>query len=266
MLSPLYGQLSPLRIPTLSLEIPKTVAGLQLWLDATTGLYDATSGGSLVTTDSAAVARWEDRSENARHHTNATLNNRPILKTNQINGKNVVSFDGSNDSLANSSTVFRNVSGYTFFGVRKNRSTVSSGIRTFFDNNDGSSQIRFSLITLATNSLRMRGRRLTTDTLTTLTTPNNNTTIGNFELFSVIVDHTNTTVKLFKNGSLNASSVNFLTSGNTSDVSFRTIIGAFTTGNTHADIDVAEIIVYHGVLSDTDRQNVESYLTNKWGL
>jgi hypothetical protein len=266
MITPLYGQLSPLRVPTLSLELPKTIAGLQLWLDATTGLYDATSGGSLVTTDSDAVARWEDRSENARHHTNSTLNNRPILKINQINGKNVVSFDGSNDFLANSSTVFCNVSGYTFFGVKKNRSTVSGGTRTFFDNNDGSTQIRFSLITAATNQTRMRGRRLTTDTLTTLTAPNNNTTIGNFELFSVIVDHTNTTVKLFKNGSLNASNVNFLTSGNTSDVSLRTIIGSFSTGSGHADIDVAEIIAYHGVLSDTDRGKIESYLTTKWGL
>lgn len=266
MLSPLYGQLSPLRIPTLPLELPKTIAGLQLWLDATTGLYDATTGGSLVTTDSAAVARWEDLSGNARHHTNATLNNRPILKTNQINGKNVVSFDGSNDTLFNNSTVFRNVSGYTFFGVKKNRSAVTGAPRTFFDNNDGSTQIRFTLFTTATNSTRMRGRRLTTDTLTTLTAPNNNTTIGSFELFSVIVDHTNTTVKLFKNGSLNASSVNFLTSGNTSDVSFRTIIGGFGGTSSMADIDVAEIIAYHGVLSDTDRGKIESYLTTKWGL
>jgi hypothetical protein len=112
----------------------------------------------------------------------------------------------------------------------------------------------------------MRGKRLPTDTLTTLTAPNNNTTIGSFELFSVIVDHTNTTVKLFKNGSLNASSVNFLTSGNTSDVSFRTGIGGFSASSSLADVDVAEIIAYHGVLSDTDRGKIESYLTTKWGL
>ena len=74
MLSPLYGQLSPLRIPTLALEVPQTIAGLQLWLDATTGLYDAASGGGAVTTDSAAVARWEDRSGNARHFTQSIAN------------------------------------------------------------------------------------------------------------------------------------------------------------------------------------------------
>ena len=60
---------------------PTDIAGLQLWLDATTGLFDATSGGSAVTTDGSAVARWEDQSTNGRNLTQATVNDRPVLKT-----------------------------------------------------------------------------------------------------------------------------------------------------------------------------------------
>jgi hypothetical protein len=49
-----------------------------LWLDASDAstLFDATTGGSLVAAD-GAVARWEDKSGNARHATQATLSLRP---------------------------------------------------------------------------------------------------------------------------------------------------------------------------------------------
>lgn len=267
MISPLYGQLSPLRIPTLALEIPQTIPGLQLWLDATTGLFDAATGGSAVTADSSAVARWEDRSGNSRHHTQATANNRPILKTNQINGKNIVSFDGANDILVNTpSTVFRNVSAYTFFAVRKNRSSVTGGTKRLFSNNDANTQVRFDFITTFTNKSTISARRLPTDTLATLAAPNNNTTSGTFELFCALVDHTNTTAKVFKNGTISASSSSFLTSGNTNDTSYRTVIAGFSLSSGVADVDVAEILVYHGALSDADRGTIESYLTTKWGL
>lgn len=84
MLSPLYGQLSPLKLSERLGEIlpgPDSISGLQLWLDATTGLFDATTGGSPVTTDGSAVARWEDQSGNANHATQGTANARPLLNT-----------------------------------------------------------------------------------------------------------------------------------------------------------------------------------------
>ena len=78
---------------------PSDIAGLQLWLDATTGLFDATSGGNAVTTDGSAVARWEDQSGNNRHFKQSTSNNRPALKTSIQNGKNVIRFDSVNDFM-----------------------------------------------------------------------------------------------------------------------------------------------------------------------
>lgn len=78
---------------------PKDIAGLQLWLDATTGLFDATSGGSAVTTDGSSVARWEDQSGNQNHLTQNNSGDRPKLKTSIQNSKNIVRFDGAGDFM-----------------------------------------------------------------------------------------------------------------------------------------------------------------------
>jgi hypothetical protein len=76
---------------------PASVSGLQLWLDASDAstLYDATSGGSLVAAD-GAVARWEDKSGNARHATQATAGKRPVRKTSIQNSKDVLRFTAAN--------------------------------------------------------------------------------------------------------------------------------------------------------------------------
>jgi len=97
MLSPLYGQLSPLRVPTAIVKgiSPADISGLQLWLDATTGLYDATSGGNSVTSDGVAIGRWEDQSGNGNHGTQSVVNDQPLYRT----GIPAVDFDGANDSI-----------------------------------------------------------------------------------------------------------------------------------------------------------------------
>ena len=65
-------------------------------LDPTTGLYDATTGGNLVTTDGAAVARWEDQSGYGRNATQGIANGQPLLRITNEN----IEFDGSNDFLS----------------------------------------------------------------------------------------------------------------------------------------------------------------------
>ena len=84
---------------------PTQIAGLQLWLDAAAPetLFDATTGGSLVAAD-GGVARWEDKSGNNRHFTQATSNKRPLRKTAQQNGLDLLRFDGSNDNMTASGT------------------------------------------------------------------------------------------------------------------------------------------------------------------
>jgi lysophospholipase L1-like esterase len=63
----------------MSITNPNDLANIVLWLDSTAGLFDATSGGSAVTTDHATIARWEDQSGNGKHVTQATSGKRPVL-------------------------------------------------------------------------------------------------------------------------------------------------------------------------------------------
>lgn len=70
---------------------PLSVANCELWLDAS----DAAS----VTTVSGGVSQWNDLSGNDRHATQTVANNRPTY-TDKVNGRNVITFDGTNDSMA----------------------------------------------------------------------------------------------------------------------------------------------------------------------
>lgn len=69
---------------------PLSIPGCELWLDATTGLYDASNNP--VTTNGAAIARWDDRSGNGHSFTQTTPLRRPTLATNSTNGMNGVGF------------------------------------------------------------------------------------------------------------------------------------------------------------------------------
>jgi hypothetical protein len=71
---------------------PSSISGLDLWLDAADGntLFDATSGGNLVTSDGSAVKRWEDKSGNLKHATEATA--APLLEVAEKNGYNALNF------------------------------------------------------------------------------------------------------------------------------------------------------------------------------
>jgi hypothetical protein len=77
---------------------PDMIRGLNCWYDATTGLYNATSGGTAVTTNGGAIYRWEDQSGNGFHLTNAQ-SSPPTLVTNSLNGKPGVDFNGTNQIL-----------------------------------------------------------------------------------------------------------------------------------------------------------------------
>lgn len=75
---------------------PDAISGLQMWLDA-----EAITG--LV--DNDPVATWTDQSGVGNDATQGTAGNRPIYKTNILNGKPVVRFDNSNDGMTTTLTL-----------------------------------------------------------------------------------------------------------------------------------------------------------------
>jgi prepilin-type N-terminal cleavage/methylation domain-containing protein len=62
-----------------------------LWLDA--------DDLSTITLNGSNVSQWNDKSGNSRNATQVTVLNQPVYTAAGLNGKNVLTFDGSNDQL-----------------------------------------------------------------------------------------------------------------------------------------------------------------------
>ena len=74
---------------------PTDISGLQLWLDA--------NDSETITLNGSTVSQWDDKSGNDYHVTQSTASYQPTYSTAQLNGKNVVTFDGIDDHILNDS-------------------------------------------------------------------------------------------------------------------------------------------------------------------
>jgi hypothetical protein len=232
-------------------------SGLQLHLDAAdpSTLFNATTGGSLVAAD-GAVARWEDKSGNGRHATQATSDSRPLRKNAVQNGLGVLRFDGGNDWL-NLPTNFRWWPTGTLFAVLDN---AGDGIFWYaLKRADDNPEIR--LVTSQDSGFWYY------DGSYKVNQPNHYDAIGGGTVRTVVL--ANTSYKSYSNGILKNSTT--LASAVTANNSaFSHTIGGFKVPDddfsSYAAIDIAEIVMYDSALSDADRSAVESYLMSKWGI
>jgi hypothetical protein len=233
---------------------PTDIGGLQLWLDATTGLFNATTGGSEVTTDGSAVARWEDQSGNGNHLTQGTPSARPDLKTSIQNGLNVLRFLG-NSLLRASSTIFTGTNPRTFFLVAQ---ATSTGQVAMYGMGGVTSPAGSSFDVTPEIYVRVGQRQdfnLSMGTadfrLLTIRFPSGGN-IGDIEgwLDGVSMTGTPTTTAAINT----STSVGF------------TVGRAAQAGVGHCNGNYCEFIGYDQELSDADRESVETYLANKWDI
>ncbi|MBU6221748.1 MAG: fibronectin type III domain-containing protein [Planctomycetes bacterium] len=269
---------------------PTSIAGLQLWADASDAstLYDATSGGSLVAAD-GGVARWQDKSGNSRHFTQATSGSRPLRKTGQQNGLATLRFDGTNDSMSIASSTatfkFAHDGDSTLFIVYKAGTTANPNtLYAIIGNglNDGSLDFQTGFY------LRWddRGEVPYQDQSVYVVANNGspryvgvsaaNTFPTNvFNLQTIVSNPQDSTIAnratIRKNGgsavSVDTSGTNAGTALPTANATQDLRIGATSgTATWFLAGDIAEIIMYDSALSDANRALVESYLTSKWGL
>jgi hypothetical protein len=232
--------------------VPQQISGLQLWLDAADAstLFDATSGGSLVAAD-GGVARWEDKSGNARHATQGTSGNRPLRKTNQQNALGALLFDGSNDTLTLPSITIP--ASHTVFSVFVRATASIHSIALGSEVEEGVT--RYGAWWFNDNVVYIK----TNDDFSTHGSASTST--GAFLL--VDTRTATTSVVTRRNGAQLAS----VTSGNAvTNAASGTWTHVGSVGATVHSGNLCEIIVYNSALSDTDRATVESYLMTKWGI
>ena len=220
---------------------PTDVAGLIVWLDATTGLFDATSGGNAVTTDGSAVARWEDQSGNGNHFTQNTINNRPLLKTSVQNSRNIIRCDGVNDNMNKGGILTSQP--YTIFITFK----FSSGGRTLSGNNNNwllGSWGGYS--NRAFNGAWVFEGTSTSTAFQTATLKCNS--LG---------------AKYYQNGTELGSNNN---TGAPNGLIFGKGLSGASPDGEHASCDICEIIGYDSDISLENLSGITNYLANKWGI
>jgi Big-like domain-containing protein len=223
---------------------PDDLAGLEWWLaaDAIVGLADADP-----------VTTWEDESGNERDAAQGTAANQPTYRTNVQNGKPVVRFDGVNDCLV-SDLVTASLD-YTIFGAWR-YITIGAGTQnTNFFNGTTSSSNGYALEVQESNSRNILHRAVANITDGTGTT--------NFELWTA-TNAVRTDPILYINGVAQGMSG----SGAPNTPTMQTILGARNTDGTSApaNVDIAELLVYSRVLTSIEREQVEDYLMDKYGL
>jgi hypothetical protein len=263
-------------------------SGLQLWLDASDAstLFDATSGGSLVAAD-GGVARWEDKSGNGRHATQGTSDNRPLRKTAIQGGRDVLRFDGSDDSLsiASSKATFKflHSADSTVFAVFKSGTTANPGHTNyvvFGTANTFTTVVGVTFYTgdsnptTANDALYWYVSRGVTGTYPVYFDGNGYFPSNSFGLISLLSrpqDGTSANRLAMRRNGANLSSANSpggspqtaAGDDSTNDLT----IGRLPSGESDfLNGDIAEIIIYNSALSDTDRALVESYLMSKWAI
>jgi len=226
-----------------------------LWLDA--------ADASTITESGGAVSQWNDKSGNALHISQSTALQQPAYTSNGLNGRNTITFDGSNDILFRDSglssletvsifTVMRYISASGEDIIMGVGATASEGaIRSLYRTVGGTTQgfagwsrdvlsSAYSTDTGGTHhifanwntSLSGTGHVfISKDGLSTAYTPNNGGTLV-------------PTVAGFSVGSLRGDSVN----------------------SYYSNISVAEVIVLSTPPEINNRQQMEGYLAHKWGL
>jgi len=258
------------------------MTGLQLWLDAddSTTLYGATTGGSLVAAD-GGVARWEDKSGNARHATQSTSANRPARKTAIQGGLDVLRFDGSNDSLSVASSTatfaFLHASNATVFIVYKPNGANPDALYSLIDNcRNGVTVTGYTLFyddrsVVPRNDRIVSAGGLNADNFVTVSADSFSPANTFVCITNVIKGQDGTAAnrsRLYKNGTIDAA-VNTGTGSTTGNATYDLKLGAaytWTDDTNFLNGDYAEIIMYDTALSDTNRAAVEAYLLAKWGI
>jgi hypothetical protein len=232
---------------------------------ATTALWLDADDSSTITLVSGSVSEWRDKSGNTRHASQGTAINRPVMTT--LEGKDVLSFDGSNDFLESTATI-NLTSGFTFFYVcqmttRKNFNgifrvhseitTASSDLEIYYQAGTSGSG---NLVSAANRGGSFRGSQ------------SDDAPPNTGQLFQASIIHINsTTVERIINAD------------NPLVVSFSFGTGSFLPANSnkyyvgvgYGDTPrfgglFAEIIAIPSVLSQANRELVEGYLAHKWGL
>jgi hypothetical protein len=230
-----------------------------LWLDA--------ADASTVTTVSGAVSQWNDKSGNGRNVTQATAGSRPALTANGLNSRAVITFDGTEDTLTNTSAALhRNISGATVFAVSQ-LSVNTAGEKFIYLVTTSAGNGRIILIynnaTAGNTGFAAGGRRTIANSFQAKGV---SAYSSSFAINCALFNYSAAQLSIIENGTIAVNAETFQDAGVTEDNAGGLFIGANAAGSSPINGKVAEMISLDSAASTNTRQKIEGYLAHKWGL
>ena len=236
--------------------------GLQLWLDA--------SDTSTITESSGSVSQWNDKSGYGNNATEGVGARQPTTGTRTLGGRNILDFDGTDDSLivAPSDSI--------------NNLFATGGTMLFVGVPDSDGGGNFGrIIDKTPNGLNVFVQNEVTTTLQPRMTVPFSTTSGDWKTTANSVDldvgniiamtydgsATTNNPAFTINGEAEAETETSAPVGTIKDDSANSLyIGNNSFFNRGFDGGFAELLIYDRVLSAAEITLVNNYLTNKWGI
>lgn len=231
---------------------PNQIEGCKLWLDANDkNTLSFRSGTNFI-------VQWNDKSESKNDLNCPIENSQPSYGLTQLNGIDVISFDGIDDFLrkfeTNLSTGYRAYS--VIIVIKPKRDTL-------FDVYMDIGSTDLALIMRAnTTSIGVKGG-ISIAEYGYNGAGCNNSYLNVWHIFTGITNGLETdTYKSWVNGNFQRT----VETGATNITTKYIHIGVSAIGFNDAYFDLAEIIIYDKVLTDYERQEVEKYLSEKWSI
>ena len=233
------------------------IAGKVLWLDAAdaTTIRDADGDNAATGTGggnngfAGTVATWVDKSGSGFNVTSTIAAERPLYASNTLNGKNVLTFDGTNDKLTNT---LASIPGndFTIFAVF-NRTTgvardavleigAAGNRNAIFINEAGNNRMNYYL----------NG---------TFYAYSSTYTVGTYTMTTIMQDAT--AISAWNSGVSQISATGVTRTGTTG-----IYIGDDSSSGDQLQGNIAEIIIFDRDLTTDERRDVDNYLATKWGF
>ena len=239
---PVWGQYLVPHGPRGSAFLPTDRANLVAWHAGDLG----------VTSASSAVSTWADQSGNGYDLTAAGAA-QPDDSATQ-NGLTVITFDGTNDEMENSS--FADFPDKATIFIVAHQSTEENSV-AFLDINNGSAT-NTGISFLREGGLWEFRINITTVRDAEYTAP----TAPASKIWTLWYD--GTPHELFENGVLKDTAP--FVGGPLSETLSNLVVGALQQNIFHFDGWIAEIVIYSDAADATDRGTVETYLNDKWAI
>ena len=237
---------------------PPDIAGLALWMDGSdiTTMWQDSGKTTAVASDGDPVGNWVDKSTNAHEMIQTAALDKPLYKTGVQNSKSALLSDSSDFLFKTSSVLASTLNLSVFFVAKTSADNHVGGIYT--SSNSSTSQ---TAVFVDSGSFGNIVAQIDTaaDAVVNLSL---SADIGT-EAIQCSFIRDGSSLEIWKSGVSQDTGTVTASSETTNDY---TRLFAQRGALNNLEGHLMELIIYEASLSTSDRQSVETYLINKWGI